>query len=50
MMLVRARPTRLRLRPDNKLVFTGIGSENAQLMNAVTGLLDELEATLKTPA
>ena len=42
MMLVRTRPSKLRLRPDSKLVFSGIWPAPDKRMHAVRGLLGEL--------
>ncbi len=44
MQLVRARPGRMRLRPDSKLVITGMPAEGAARLTAIRGLLRELDA------
>lgn len=44
MQLVRSRPGRMRLRPDSKLVITGVTAEPAARIATIRGLLNELGA------
>ena len=46
MMLVRTRPAKLRLRPDSKLVFSGVWASPEKRLEAVRGLLGELVGLL----
>ena len=46
LMLVRARPGRMKLRPDSKLVVTGFPQDVRARVRAVKALLDELLGTL----
>ncbi|MEM0985276.1 MAG: transcription-repair coupling factor [Pseudomonadota bacterium] len=46
MMIVRARPSQLKLRPDSKLVFTGASGDANHRRTQIKGLLTELEASL----
>lgn len=50
MRLVRSRPAKLRLRPDSKLVFSGIWPSPDKRMQAVRALLGELAALVDSPA
>jgi len=50
MMLVRTRPAKLRLRPDSKLVFSGIWASPEKRLDAVRGLLGELVGLLSESA
>lgn len=45
MMLVRSRPGKMKLRPDSKLVVMGVPADADARMQAVKGLLTELQAT-----
>jgi len=46
MMIVRARPSQLKLRPDSKLVFTAAAGDAAHRRSQIKALLSELEASL----
>ncbi len=46
MMLLRARPGSMKLRPDSKLVITGVSSDTGARVRAVKGLLNELAGTV----
>ena len=50
MMLVGTRPSKLRLRPDSKLVFSGIWPAPDKRMHAVRGLLGELVGLIEETA
>ena len=48
MMLVRSRPGKMKLRPDSKLVVTGVPSDIRARVRAVKALLTELMGTIET--
>lgn len=50
MMMVRARPAKMKLRPDSKLVVTGLPPEPRARVRAVKGLLAEIAETAKADA
>ncbi|MEO0981779.1 MAG: transcription-repair coupling factor [Pseudomonadota bacterium] len=50
MLIVRSRPNQLKLRPDSKLVYSGVWNDAKARLAAVKSLLGELEASLKQPA
>ncbi|MEL7043145.1 MAG: transcription-repair coupling factor, partial [Pseudomonadota bacterium] len=50
MTLVRSRPGKMKLRPDSKLVIIGVPAKPDLRMQAVRGLLKELESAAAVPA
>lgn len=50
MLLVRSKPSRLRIRPDSKLVYSGTWPKVEPRMTAVKGLLKELSDMLRVTA
>jgi transcription-repair coupling factor (superfamily II helicase) len=50
MTLVRSRPGKMKLRPDSKLVIMGVPAESRARVQAVKGLLKELEGVAAVPA
>ena len=46
MVVIRSRPGRMKLRPDSKLVVTGMPEAPQARAKAVKGLLDELRGTV----
>lgn len=50
MQLIRSRPGKLKLRPDSKLVMMGVPQDAKQRVQAIQGLLNELQASLPATA